>query len=55
MVKFGRKSSIPHKNIHSGMVATLGNDDPSYAIEIRWVAKFKHDNQRLEYDPNNSQ
>ena len=46
----GLKGSTP-KEIHEGMVVTLGKDAPSYNMVKKWDAEFKCDKESLEAYP----
>jgi histone-lysine N-methyltransferase SETMAR len=46
----GLKNLSP-RNIHDDMVATLGDQAPSYSMVKKWAAEFKRGRQSLEDDP----
>uniref|UniRef100_UPI00358E57AE histone-lysine N-methyltransferase SETMAR-like n=1 Tax=Myxine glutinosa TaxID=7769 RepID=UPI00358E57AE len=41
VIKYLHKKGLPPKKIHMDMVATLGDDAPSYSMVKNWVAEFK--------------
>ena len=46
----GLKGLTPNE-VHEDMVATLGEDAPSYTIVKKWAAEFKRGRESLEDDP----
>ena len=51
VIQYLHKKGLAPKDIHTDMVATLGEDAPSYATIKRWVAEFKRGRQSLEDAP----
>ena len=46
----GLKGLTPNE-VHEDMVATLGEDAPSYVMVNKWAAEFKRGRESLEDDP----
>ncbi|KAM4678284.1 histone-lysine N-methyltransferase SETMAR-like isoform 1-T2 [Discoglossus pictus] len=51
VIQFLAKKGLTPKAIHDDMVATLGEDAPSYSMVKKWTGDFKRGRKSLEDDP----
>ena len=51
VIKYLQKKGLPPKDIHSDMVATLGDEAPALSTVQKWAAEFRRGRESLEDDP----
>ena len=48
VIRYLQKKALSPKEIHAGMVATLGDDAPALSTLKKWAAKFKRVGKTLK-------
>ena len=51
VIRYLGLKGLPPKEVHEDMIATLGEEAPSYTTVKKWAAEFKRGRESLEDDP----